>query len=47
MTTDEFDEYHQLMREFKDHRLARFDNDEGCWYIPKSDVKLVVSKFAS
>jgi hypothetical protein len=47
MTTDEFDEYHQLMREFKDHRLARFDSDEGCWYIPKSDVKLVVSKFAS
>lgn len=47
MTTGEFDEYHLLMREFKDHRLARFDSEEECWYIPKADVEIAVDQFGT
>lgn len=44
MSGDEFTEYRRLWSNLD---LARFDEDENCWYIPVADVDRVIDAVAS
>lgn len=41
------DEFHKYRRLWSTLDLARFDGDEGCWYIPMADVDYVIDAIAS